>query len=52
MVMMRLVPLLLLCGLAMTSNAQTNCNLLHDSNDNGFVDIEDPLERRFRELDS
>ena len=43
MVMMRLVPLLLLCGLAMTSNAQTNCNLLHDSNDNGFVDIEDFL---------
>ena len=27
----------------MTSNAQTNCNLLHDSNDNGFVDIEDFL---------
>jgi uncharacterized protein (TIGR02145 family) len=40
---MRLIPLLLLCGLAMTSNAQTNCNLLHDSNDNGFVDIEDFL---------
>ena len=41
--MMRLVPLVLLCGLAITSNAQTNCNLLHDSNDNGFVDIEDFL---------
>ena len=41
--MQRLTILLLFAGSAITSQAQTNCGLLHDSNDNGFVDIEDFL---------
>ena len=42
-VMQRLTTLLLLAGITFTMQAQTNCGLLHDSNANGFVDIEDFL---------
>ena len=42
-VMQRLTTLLLLAGITFTVQAQTNCGLLHDSNANGFVDIEDFL---------
>ena len=41
--MQRLTTLLLLAGITFTVQAQTNCGLLHDSNANGFVDIEDFL---------
>ena len=41
--MQRLTTLLVLVGITFTVQAQTNCGLLHDSNANGFVDIEDFL---------
>ena len=42
-VMQRLTTLLLLAGTAFTVQAQTDCGLPHDINNNGSVDIEDFL---------
>ena len=41
--MQRLTTILLLAGISFTAQAQTNCGLLHDINNNGSVDIEDFL---------
>ena len=41
--MRRLITLLLLAGITLTSQAQTDCGLPHDINNNGSVDIEDFL---------
>ena len=42
-VMQRLTTLLLLAGITFTTQAQTDCGLPHDINNNGSVDIEDFL---------
>ena len=42
-VMQRLTTLLLLAGITFTAQAQTDCGLPHDINNNGSVDIEDFL---------
>ena len=41
--MQRLTTLLLLAGISFTTQAQTDCGLPHDINNNGSVDIEDFL---------
>ena len=41
--MQRLTTLLLLAGITFITQAQTDCGLPHDINNNGSVDIEDFL---------